>query len=259
MLLTGALGFGLYGLMGFPGAQEMTELAEYLTDKPVREMILESPTEPSAWMDGLLSASTGLDFQSRLSQSSLFPDTPLSMFPHISNIVTTMDKAYQVGKTGGQDMAAWEQLGKQALPSGARGMFEDEMSENPRTGMNKYDTPRSEDEQKWRAVMGIKPLREKLADDRTWANSKIEKRRDDKIRDAQTRYDRALLGNDTSGMSKAKEDYIKNGGDIRTLLDSNRIQQMLAKSKMSEEQRKAGIPGNNINQINQFNQFTPRQ
>lgn len=259
LMLTGALGFGLYGLMGFPGAQEMTELAEYLTDKPVRNMILDSPTEPNAWMDGLLSASTGLDFQSRLSQSSLFPDTPLSMFPHISNIATVMDKAYQVAKTGGQDMASWEQLGKQMLPSGARGIIEDDMSENPRTGMNKYATPRSEEEQKWRAVMGIKPLREKLADDRTWANSKIEKRRDDAIRDAQTRYDRAILGNDTSGMAKAKADYIKNGGDIRTLLDSNRIQQMLMKSQMSEEQRKAGIPGNNINQINQFNQFTPGQ
>lgn len=257
LVLSGALGLGLYGLMGLPFSQEASDLAEYFTDKPVRDMLLDSPDDPNGWLDGMLSFSTDLDFQSRLSQSSLFPDTPLSALPHINNFITVLGKGFEVGKSGGQDMSAWEGLGKQLLPAGSRGFVEGPMQKNAKTGMNKFAQARTPEEQTIRKILGVKPMRETLEEKNTYARQKIELRRQDKLRDASTRFDRAILEKDKMGQAKAEQDYIRNGGDIRELVNSQRIQDMLTKSQMSDRQRKAGIPTQNINSINKYETYNP--
>ncbi len=262
------LGYALYGVSGLPGYQEASSMAEAITDKPLRELLLDNPKEANSVMDGLLSAKTGLDFQSRLSMSSVLPDSPLSAFPHISNFVNIMDKAYDFAKN--PDQGSGEELAKAVTPAGARGFVESQINPkqiNPETGVlesmpldktgkNKYDQGRSPEEVKLRELLGVRPFREKLMDEKIWNTRVSEAKRQDKLKDAQMRFDRAFLKNDVAGMAAAEDDYTKYDGDLRTLYNSTRLRDMQTGAMMSEETRRAGKPASNLNTLKRYEEFT---
>lgn len=257
------MGYALYGVSGLPGYQEATDMAERITDKPLREMILSDPKQSSTFMDGVLSAKTGVDFQSRLSMSNVLPDSPMSAFPHISNFVNIMDKAYEAGMNWDQGSAS--EFAKALAPAGIKPSVEHmtapkdkEGNVYPTTkeGMNKYSTPRSTKEQVVRDILGVRPLRERLEDERIWSTRKSEAKRQDKLKDALMRFDRAYLNGDTDGMAKAEDDYTKNDGDITTLYNSSRLRSVTEKSVQDEATRRAGKPTKNLNTLKRYEEFT---
>lgn len=257
------MGYALYGVSGLPGYQEATDMAERITDKPLREMILSDPKQSSTFMDGVLSAKTGVDFQSRLSMSNVLPDSPMSAFPHISNFVNIMDKAYEAGMNWDQGSAT--EFAKALAPAGIKPIVEHmtapkdkEGNVYPTTkeGMNKYSTPRSTKEQVVRDILGVRPLRERLEDERIWSTRKSEAKRQDKLKDALMRFDRAYLNGDTDGMAKAEDDYTKNDGDITTLYNSSRLRSVTEKSVQDEATRRAGKPTKNLNTLKRYEEFT---
>ncbi len=252
------LGYALYGLSGVPGAQEASSIAEMVTDKPLRELLLTNPRESSSWYDGVLSASSGLDFQSRLSMSSVLPDSPLSTFPHISNIITVMDKALSAAKN--QDTGSFQDLALAGTPAGMRGMTEKALFPDgnilDKESQTKYEQPRTEQEQKTRIIFGIRPLRERMQDERIYATRVSEAKRAKDLTEAQKLFDRAFLLNDGKTQDKAYEKYIEAGGDPRTIWNAQRLKTLVEQAGMTEEQRRAGKPGNNLNKLRQYEAYT---
>jgi hypothetical protein len=252
------LGFALYGLGGMPGSQELSWLSEKVTGKTLRENLLSEPRNSSSWYDGVLTVSTGLDFQNRLSNAQVLPDASMSALPHLSNFLTIGQKAYEFAIT--QDQGSFQDLAVAATPAGMRGITEmglypDGNITDKKTGETRYETPRSTKEQIIRAATGVRPFRERLQDERVYANRKQEAIRQDKLKKAQTNFDRAYLLDDGAGMDKAYEAYIKEDGNPQTLWDSKRLQNLLKEAGKSEEERRAGTP-RDINSLRRYEDFT---
>lgn len=252
------LGFALYGLGGMPGSQELSWLSEKVTGKTLRENLLTEPRKANDWYDGLLTASTGLDFQNRLSNAQVLPDASMSALPHLSNFLSIGQKAYEFAVT--QDKGSFQDLAIATTPAGMRGITE--MSIYPdgnildkKTGETRYENPRSTKEQVIRAATGVRPFSERLQDERVYANRKQEAIRQDKLKKAQTNFDRAYLLDDGAGMDKAYEAYIKEDGNPQTLWDSKRLQNLLKEAGKSEEERRAGTP-RDINSLRRYEDFT---
>jgi len=252
-----ATGYALYGMGGFPGAQEASQLSELLTGKTLREQLLSDPRETSGWYDGLLTASTGIDFQSRLAMSSALPDSALSAFPHISNIFSVTDKALQFALNPNQ--GSFQDLATTVTPSGMRGIPEKIFSPDgdmlTKEGMSKYDENRTPEEMKRRIIFGLRPFRERLTDERNYANRIKEAKRMKKLSEAQSRFDRAFLLGDAEGQDRAYGDYLENDGNPDTLWNTTRLQELKKKSVQSEEARRAGTP-KNISTLKKYETFT---
>lgn len=251
------LGLTMYGLGGFPGYDEADSLVNKFTGKSIRQHVLDDPSKKSVGMDGWLSAATELDFQSRLSMSSMFPDSPASMFPHISNVGNVMMKGFEAALH--PDVGSFQDLALAGAPksianAAEAAIWEDGNVRSRKTGENKYDTPRTPKEELIRALTGIKPLRETIEDKNTYSSRVTEARRQDKLKAAQQRFDRAWLLRDAAGMDKAVGDYTENSGDITTLYDSNRLATLEADSKKSEKARRAGLPSN-VNTLKTYETF----
>jgi hypothetical protein len=252
------VGYGLYGVLGLPGAQEASSMAETITGKPLREILLDNPKEPSAVMDGLLSAKTGLDFQSRLSMASVLPDSPMSSAPHISNFFNVMGKAYEAGMNW--DKGSAQELAKAVAPAGLRGAVESQIYPDgnilDKTGKQKYDAPRTPEEEFMRNILGVRPFRERLQDENVWSSRVSEAKRADKMKKSLERFDRAFLLDDTDGMAKAEEDYTSADGDITTLYSSQRLRTLIENANKSEPDRRAGKPTRNTSSLKKFEAFT---
>lgn len=252
------VGYGLYGVLGLPGAQEASSMAETITGKPLREILLDNPKEPSAVMDGLLSAKTGLDFQSRLSMASVLPDSPMSSAPHISNFFNVMGKAYDAGMNW--DKGSSQELAKAVAPAGLRGAVESQIYPDgnilDKTGKQKYDAPRTPEEEFMRNILGVRPFRERLQDENVWSSRVSEAKRADKMKKSLERFDRAFLLDDTDGMAKAEEDYTSADGDITTLYSSQRLRTLIENANKSEPDRRAGKPTRNTSSLKKFEAFT---
>jgi len=123
-------------------------------------------------------------------------------------------------------------------------------------GKSKYETPRTPKEQFLRNILGIRPFEERLTDTRNYSNRVIEAKRADKLKDAQMRFDRAWLNGDEKGLAKAEADYEKSQGDSRTLWNSRRLADLEFNSTQSEEARRAGKPGTNLNTLQRYEEFT---
>lgn len=255
---TAGIVYALYGVSGLPGYEEASSIAEKLTGKPMRELIMPDPRESTSAMDGLLSAKTGSDFQSRLSMSSVLPDSPLSAFPHISNFANIMDKGFQAGMN--PDQGNLDQLKLALTPAGMKGFTEDAVFPDgqmkTKEGFNKYEEPRSEKEQLARKLIGVRPFNERMQDQRVYSNRVAEAKRQDKLKDAVMRHDRAFLSGDFDGREKAQADYEKNGGDTKTLMSQTRLADLVFKAYQSDEARRAGKPTGNVNSLQKYEEFT---
>lgn len=253
------IAYTLYGLSGMPGYQEADEIVQRTTDKTIRNIAFDSMPHESLW-DGLLSASTGIDFQSRLSMASVLPDdVGTTLSPQISNFWDITAKAMDYAKNG--DLNSQVAAALAATPAGLRGATEASMNTDAdgyvlnKYGQRKYDVPRSESEQTTRAITGLRPLNERVTDEATYAIRKAEARRMDKLKDASGRMESALIRGDMESLNKFAQVYIDNGGDISQVLSQRQIESFLVKGKMSEKQRKQGIPSDNLNSINRYKAY----
>lgn len=252
-----ALGLAMYGLGGFPGYEEVDNKVNEYSGKSIRQWVLDNPQQPSVAMDGWLSAASGLDFQSRLSMSSLFPDSPASMFPHISNISNIFMKGMEFAIN--PDTGSFQDLALAGAPKSIANalemsVFEDGNIRLRKTGENKYTTPRTKEEEMVRAITGIKPFRETLEDKSVFQARVVESRRQDKLKAAQQRFDRAFLLDDPAGMDKAAAAYEEHSGDLTTLFDSGRLAKLVEESSKGERARRAGTPSS-LNSLKTYETF----
>jgi hypothetical protein len=249
------MGYALYGMSGMPGYQEADQLTQWATGKTIRDVMGDAVGAGSKVMDGVLSATTGLDFSSKLSMASILPDDKLSAFPHISNIAKILGAA--VDYASRLDKASGEQLAYQLTPSGMRGMLEQPMRNDQgfvldKHGNRKYEVPRTDAEWKWRQAMGVRPLHERVSDEQDWAHEKEWKRKEQKQKDAGNNLQDAIKLRDKESVMKYVKEYVDAGGDPSTFSDAW-FQNVLVQSNLSQHQRLQGIPANNLKSINRYN------
>jgi hypothetical protein len=251
------LGYALYGLTGVPFYQEADNITRWLTGKSIRHFGEKIIQDPSMW-DGALSATTGYDFNSRLSMASVIPDDPLSAAPHISNTVRIVGAAIEYAKT--QDKTSLYNLGYQATPAGMRGLTEAKTRRDAdgyvleKNVQRKYDTPRTADEWKVRATTGIRPLRERLTDEKNFGNLTKFTDETKKLQTIERNVAKAILNQDEAGITKHIQDYVANKGDP-TVFSDTWIEKVLIEGAKSQKQRLEGIPGDNIRSINRYNAY----
>lgn len=246
-----------YGVSGIMGYEEADQIYRMLTGESIKHAVLNDDLVHSDVWHGLISTRTGIDFQSRLSMASALPDSPLAFLsPQGSMLADMVGAAYNAAKN--RDEASFNELALNITPVGMRGLteqllFTDEQGfllnkENER----KFSQPRSEEEQKLRAGVGFRPLRERLESDDVYRRSREERKRTDKLSNASKRFSTAVSLGDNQGASRHLEEYVENGGDIRTLLNSTKLKNWYINSYKSERERQQGTPGNNLNQINKY-------
>lgn len=250
------IGAALYGLSGAPGYQEADQLVKWLTNHSIREHGEKIVATPAVW-DGALSAITGLDFNSRLSMASILPDDVMSTMPHISNTVKIISAGIDYASK--QDQLSKENFWYQATPAGMRGMTEkvvrnDDGFVTDKNANRKYDVPRTDTEWNIRSTTGIRPLRERVTDERTFGqNQRLQKERT-KIKDTLKNIESAIKKQDKDGVERHLAEYTKLNGDP-SVFTQEWLQKILTDSKMSQKQRMEGVPGDSINSINRYKAY----
>jgi hypothetical protein len=264
-LAMATVAFTMYGVSGLPGYGDVDKLVKAISGKNIREIVLSKPRNKNLAMDGLISYQTDEDFQSRLSMSSVLPDPqhPLSVAPHIQNFWNVTSAAYEAAKN--RDKASLQQLVMKALPSSMRNIYETEIltTRNDKgenfvknaLGYNATETPRTDKETKYRAVLGLRPLRERLNSETTWTDSQRELQRTKDMKDARIHFDAALRLSDIKGMSKWADKYLELGGDIKNLYSNTHVKTVEVESAKTPKQRAEGTVHNNLNSIRRYETF----
>jgi hypothetical protein len=249
--------FGLYGIAGMAGYQELSQISEELLGKSIRELIMEDPTKSNALLDGVASWYSGIDIQSRLSQSSMFPDSPLSAAPHVANTARILGAAVEAGKN--RDEASWNKLASAAMPTSARHIFEDTMLTDEQgnvrdfTGKLKTEQPRNEAERTVKRVTGMAPLRERIDRDTLWTQRQRSMDNQQKMKDLSKQFEAAIvLGGD---VNKLVQEYATLGGDPQQLL--SRIPEIIQQANMTPKQRAQGVPSGSLQSLQRFNEYNP--
>jgi hypothetical protein len=218
-----ATAYALYGVTGLPGYKEASELVKHITDKSVREYLMDDPTQSSALMDGVASHVSQTDIANRVSMSSILPDPtqPLSVAPHISNAVNIIAAAYAYANK--QDTASLYDLANKALPAQGRLMFENKVMTDEfgnvknSKGENKLEQPRTLEEQQVRKVLGLRPIRERLQEETLWTQKQRAMQDVKDQKDLEKQYKSAILhGDDTRPILKK---YMEAKGDPTRLLN----------------------------------------
>jgi hypothetical protein len=256
-----ATGYLLYGVSGLPGYDEADASSRAMTGHSLRQHVLEGD-DPSAVWDGLLSAKTGLDFQSRLSMASIIPDTTLgAVSPHLSNAWRIVHDSFQAAVN--QDPAAVNKALYSATPAGLRGMTEELTRTDEEgwvydaEGKTRTEEPRTQREREIRAVTGIRPLRERLNDESMWADTQRNKSVEDQLSDLSKRMKAAVRHGDQDAYDKMFEEYQDLGGDPRTVSGSAFYKEALVEGNKTPRERAGGKPTGNLNTIRRYEEFNP--
>lgn len=260
-----AVGFTLLlqGLTGMVGYNVADEISQATTDKPLRhwlEQIVQSP----ALMDGWLSAMSGMDLNSRFSLAGVIPSNgsaaaEAAVGPHAMKLYGLGKAAIDAVKK--QDQQSFNNLARQAIPSGLYGYYEDKNLVNEegyvlnKEGQTKYEEPRTQDERDFRRHMGIRPLRERLKDEELYANDKAQKKVDDKRIDAVSRMQAALqLPTAREGdFEAALQAYQDAEGDVRQI--EPLLKQWSEKRNQSEQQRRILAPTDRAGSIKKYERY----
>jgi hypothetical protein len=243
-----AAGTVMWGITGLPGYDDMDSIFQWATSqmgnrKTIREAALQDVPE---WgKSGLLSASTGLDFQSRASMSRLLPDSPGSaLSPQLSALSDIVAKAYAYGKY--KDQASFNDLAKAATPVGMKGMVEDSLFTRPdghvtnAAGEQLYDEPRTQDERTIRKWTGIRPLRESIEQKDVYADAKGVAEKDKELKTLSQRFRQAWARGDQAGMNVLAQKFYDSGGGIKELLNEDALKSQLVKTNQSQRERLTG-------------------
>ena len=251
------------GLLGLPGAQEADQVYQEVTGKTIRESFGED-MEQSTYLNGVLSAYTGLDFQSRMSMANVIPDNPVAGLagPYLSNAANIMAKGITYAVE--QDKASRNQFFQAATPLGLRGFLEEGMMTNAegyildKEGQRKYNQPRGVnekgiDERTWRKWMGVRPLRERIEDEDLYADDKAYKKMSDRQREAMRKLRSAINLNDEQAQTKAIADYQEAGGDPKNLRPN--IKKIVEEQNLTARQRRVLAPKNSVGSLNKYKEY----
>jgi len=245
---------GLTGVMGYQMADQMSQL---FTDKPLRHW-LEQMTSNKNILDGVLSAQTGYDFQTRYSLAQIVPNNLGETIagPHIMKLADILSAGYTYAKD--QDAKSFNELIRAAAPSGMGGYVEDALYMEDgyvldKEGQHKYEQPRTPKEQWVRKHTGIRPLRERLEDENLYATKKLEAKLNDKQKDAYSRMKANVNFDDPEGFDKAYADYQEYGGDPKVI--EKLLKQNAEKRNLSARQRASMTPGKSVSTIKKYERY----
>ena len=212
---------------------------------------------------GVLSASTGLDFQSRANMSNVLPEFKAgSLSPQLSVLADMGMKLHDYYKF--QDQASYNELMKSIAPSGMKGMTEQKLMMNGQgqvtnsAGELMNTEPRSENEQMARNWFAIKPLRETIESNDVYVRSKGLNEVDDKLTVLAVRYRKAVASGDIKGALNLKSDYVKEGGDVLTLDNASEIQEQMVRKDQSQRDRMSGPLQPNKRSVDRWNEMHPQ-
>lgn len=248
------------GITGLPGYDSADSAYQWISSTFMgkRQSIQQAALSglPDGATNGLLSASTGLDFHSRLSMSGTLPQEWNALSPHMSVLMDWVEKAYNYGKYG--DNQSFEEMSRSFTPSGLKGLEEQTRRVDAQgvvhnsAGQRMFPTsvaPRTEREQEIRAMFGVRPLRETQEQKDVYIKGKGLIEREKKLNDLSSRYRDAVVSQDLEGQKALYTEYVKLGGDVLSLQDSNAILDLYMKKQMSERERIAGMPSPTISSM----------
>lgn len=251
--------FAFYGVSGLPGYQEADQLVRQLVGKSIRELFQPVLEESTLW-DGYASYKTGFDISSRLSMASILPDDPLAAAPHASNIWKMISSGYEAGKN--KDMNSVYNAAYNVTPSGMRGMTESLVRKDEqgyvleKNAQRKYDEPRSKEDWRVREWTGIRPLKEKLTDERIFSQKETYKRLTDKQKNQVGIMENAIRRGDHSSFETAKDKYMELEGDP-SIFNNGFFERAIIEGKKSQKQRMEGVPTDTLGSIRRYRAFNP--
>ena len=255
-----AVAAGLYGVSGLPGYQEADWFTKLLPgNKSIRELVMGDPTQPNWAMDGVASWYTGVDIQSRVSSADMVPDVQSKSLVHIANFADIVGKAFTAAKD--MDTASIEAAKKALMPTAIKNAYEVAHSSTEvapgkfmvydEKGLPKLEEPRTKEQQNMRAVLGLKPLQERINSETLYTMSEREKLRKEQVKTIETRFDNAIRNGDD--VSKLIDRYQELGEDPSTL--KKRAHDAMTAGSLSPKQRREGIPKNNMRSVQRYNAY----
>lgn len=248
------------GVTGMPGFDEADAIYQWATGmmgnkQGITETALHDAPEWSKY--GYLSASTGLDFQSRASMSRILPELKGgSLSPQLSVLADVFGKAWTAGKF--QDQQSFNDLAKAIAPAGLKGAVEDAMFTDKQgyvsnaAGELMNDQPRTEKERLIRKMFAIRPLRETVESKDVFIDAKSIKEKEDAQKEISRRFRQAFAANDQKGMDRLAQVYYDKEGDPQTLLSDSALQDQIMRSNQSQRERMTGKLEATMKSINRY-------
>jgi hypothetical protein len=246
-----------YGISNLPGSDIADKAVQELTGHDTR-YYLSKVIQNKALLDGYLSATTELDFASRLSTRNILPNDATTALAgsHVSNLLNITSKAITYAMDRNRQNRDEALLA--ATPAGMRGMTEGQVRKSDdghvldKEGRNKYDEPRSDRDWKLRQYLGApRPLKEAIEDQELRSLDLGHKKSEDKIKKAVSQMKAALNLDDMEGFEKARQKFQDLGGNGEMLTDlwfgDNAVN-----SKISGRQRREGINPSGADQIRKY-------
>jgi hypothetical protein len=257
----GAAGAFFYGITGAPGYEDLDNIFQFFTAqlggdrKTIREAALSDVPE---WAkSGMLSAATGLDFQTRMSMGNLLPEVSgATLSPQLAALGDMFVAAAKYGKY--QDEQSFKELARAVTPSGMRGMTEDALLTDEEgfvqntAGERLFEEPRSEKERDIRKAFAIRPLRETLEQKDTYVDGKNVLEKDRKLKDWSKRFRQSFVVGDTKGMERAAQKFYDLEGSPEELLNSEAIQNQLLRANQTQRERLTGKLQASIRSVNRW-------
>lgn len=237
------------GIKGAPGYDDLDSVVQWATSqmgerKSISELALDDA--PNWLSNGFLSATTGLDFQSRASMARILPETQwASLSPQYSVLANIGTKAYEYGQY--QDQQSFNDFMTAITPSGMRGMTEEALKTDQQgnlynsAGQLMYDQPRTEKEQNWRKYGAVRPLHEAQDSQDVYVKSRSLKEQEKALTTIATRYRQAFAANDQKGMNHLAQMYYDKDGDPLVLEDAGQKQIAIKQANQTQRERMAGM------------------
>jgi hypothetical protein len=242
----------LAGITGSPFYNELDSAYQYLTNKfgdeakTIRESFLQNSPE---WLNsGAVSNALDLNIQGKFSSADMVPDTMAkAMSPHLEAAGQIIGNAIDMAKNGA-DAQSVRNLLISITPSGWKGVTENALARDEnnnligKDGLPAAPTPaRTDKEWDMRALTGLRPQREALEREGTWAARQKQMKDMERQKEISKEYKRAIInGTDQTKAAKLETEYQKRGGDIKNLL--NLYQEAALEKQQTQKERMEGIP-----------------
>ena len=118
-------------------------------------------------------------------------------------------------------------------------------------GNLKVERPRSPEETRVRAILGLRPLDERLASESLWTQKQRETKKQEDLKKLSDRFASAIrLGEPVDGILKEVDAL---GGDSNALMNS--IPSIYENSGKTPKERAEGTPGNSVTSLQRYQRF----